>query len=120
VMVVRCHASLMVRCNPVSAMWCLPVNPVSESVERLADGNTQWGYMDTTRLETASLIEKLPDFLDEKTNGTQLGTQATVANSPDVAQAVTANGSSENSEHVQTKAIVMPCPSLSQFVTLAS
>jgi hypothetical protein len=55
-------------------------------------------YMDGTRLETASLIEKLPDYLDGKASDTQLGTQATVASSPGVAQAVTASGSFENSE----------------------
>jgi integrase len=60
-------------------------------------------YMDTTRLETASLIEKLPDFLGEKLDGTQLGTQATVAGSPDVAQAVTENGSEELVKPIETK-----------------
>lgn len=53
-----------------------------------------------TRLETASLIEKLPDYLDGKANDTQLGTQATGASSPDVTQAVTASGSLESSAHV--------------------
>ena len=57
-------------------------------------------YMDGTRLETASLIEKLPDYLDGKANDTQLGTQATGASSPDVTQAVTASGSLESSAHV--------------------
>ena len=55
--------------------------------------------MDGTRLETASLIEKLPDYLDGKANDTQLGTQATGASSPDVTQAVTASGSLESSAH---------------------
>jgi hypothetical protein len=57
-------------------------------------------YMDTTRLETASLIEKLPDFMDEKMGDTQLDTQATVVSSPDAALAVTVNGGSETCEHV--------------------
>jgi hypothetical protein len=55
-------------------------------------------YTDTTRLETARSIEKLPDFLSAPVDGTQLGTQAPVACSPDVPQAVTANGSLETSE----------------------
>jgi integrase len=57
-------------------------------------------YMDGTRLETASLIEKLPDYMDGKDTGTQLGTQATGASCPDVAQAVTAGGSLESSGHI--------------------
>jgi integrase len=56
-------------------------------------------YMDTTRLETASLIEKLPDFMGEKVDDTQLGTHAPVVSGPDVAQAVTADWGSESSEH---------------------
>jgi hypothetical protein len=60
-------------------------------------------YTDTTRLETASFIEKLPDFLDEKSNDTQLDTQATVASSPNVAQAVTVKRGNEDSEHVENK-----------------
>lgn len=60
-------------------------------------------YMDTTRLETASVIEKLPDFFGGKLDGTQLDTQATVAGSREVAQAVTLNGGSESSEHPVNK-----------------
>jgi integrase len=60
-------------------------------------------YMDTTRLETASLIEKLPDFLGEKLDCTQLRTQATVSASPDVAQAVTANRDAECAETLANK-----------------
>jgi hypothetical protein len=56
-------------------------------------------YMDTTRLETASLIEKLPDFMGEKVDDTQLGTHAPVVSGPDVAQAVPADWGSESSEH---------------------
>jgi integrase len=58
---------------------------------------TTGAYTDTTRLETASLIEKLPEFVDD----TQLDTHATVASRPDVTQAVTDNGSSEGSEPVE-------------------
>ena len=57
---------------------------------------TAGAYMDTTRLETAGLIEKLPDFM----NDTQLDTHATGASSPDVAQPVIVNGGDEGSEHV--------------------
>jgi integrase len=66
-------------------------------------------YMDTTRLETASLIEKLPDFIDD----TQLGTHATGAGCSDMTQAVTKDGSSETSEHVENKS---DCPSLTPIV----
>jgi integrase len=45
---------------------------------------TAGAYMDTTRLETAGLIEKLPDFLGD----TQLDTQTAGAISPGVAQPV--------------------------------
>ena len=55
-----------------------------------------------TRLETASLIEKLPDYLDGKANDTQLDTQATGASSLSLTQAVTANGSCESAERVAT------------------
>jgi hypothetical protein len=60
-------------------------------------------YMDTTRLETASLIEKLPDFLGGELDGTQLGTHATVSASPDVTQAVTFNRDAEGSEALANK-----------------
>jgi integrase len=60
-------------------------------------------YMDTTRLETASLIEKLPDFSGEKLDGTQLGTHATVVGSPEMAQAVTANRGTESTETLANK-----------------
>src|SRR5208283_5453968 len=56
-------------------------------------------YMDGTRLETASLIEKLPDFLDGKDTDTQQGTQTTGASCPDVAQAVTLDAGAGTSEH---------------------
>jgi hypothetical protein len=62
---------------------------------------TAGAYMDTTRLETADLIEKLPDFMGEKINDTQLDTQATVASRPKVTQAVLANAGDGNSEHVE-------------------
>jgi hypothetical protein len=62
---------------------------------------TTGAYMDTTRLETAILIEKLPDFLGEKNTGTQLGTQATVASSPGVSQAVTVKRGNEAAEHAE-------------------
>jgi hypothetical protein len=71
---------------------------------------TAGAYMDTTRLETAGLIEKLPDFVSD----TQLDTQATGANSPDVSQAVTLNGSLETSESSATKG---KCHSASLAVT---
>jgi integrase len=52
---------------------------------------TAGAYMDTTRLETADLIEKLPDFVGGAKTGTQLGTQATGADSLFVSQAVNVN-----------------------------
>jgi len=55
-------------------------------------------YMDGTRLETASLIEKLPDYQDG-TNDTQLDIQATGASCRDVAQSVMVNGEHEMTEH---------------------
>jgi integrase len=61
---------------------------------------TTGAYTDTTRLETASLIEKLPDFMDGKDTDTQLDTQTTGASSPGVAQAVTVNAGDKNSKHV--------------------
>jgi integrase len=57
-------------------------------------------YTDTTRLETANLIEKLPDFLGEKKDDTQLDTQTTGASCPGVSHAVTVNAGGGNSEHV--------------------
>jgi integrase len=60
-------------------------------------------YADTTRLETASLIEKLPDFMGEKIPGTQLGTQATGASSPDVTQAVTINKGIEVLKEIENR-----------------
>ena len=53
-------------------------------------------YMDGTRLETASLIEKLPDYMDGNKADTQLDAQATGATSLIVSHAVTTNGSLEN------------------------
>ena len=58
-------------------------------------------YTDTTRLETADLIEKLPDFLGETMADTQLGTQTTGASSPDVAHAVMVNGGNGSSESIE-------------------
>ena len=60
-------------------------------------------YMDTTRLETASMIEKLPDFFGGKLDGTQLDTQAPVAGGRKVAQAVITNSDGESSEHPANK-----------------
>ena len=57
-------------------------------------------YMDGTRLETASLIEKLPDYTDGKKADTQLGTQATGASRRIVAQAVTIGGSLQSAEAI--------------------
>ena len=56
-------------------------------------------YTDTTRLETASLIEKLPDFVSEKDTDTQLDTQTIGASSPGVAQAVSVNAGDKNENH---------------------
>ena len=56
-------------------------------------------YMDGTRLETASLIEKLPDYQDGKDTDTQLDTQTTGTSSPAVARAVTLNAGAETPEH---------------------
>jgi integrase len=58
-------------------------------------------YTDTTRLETASLIEKLPDFMSEAATGTQPDTQATGANCPNVAQAVTVSKGIEGSKEIE-------------------
>ena len=75
---------------------------VRQELMRHSDPRLTTGpYTDTTRLETASLIEKLPDFLGERMDGTQLDTQATVASSPAVAQAVTVSGGSQGCEHVE-------------------
>jgi integrase len=60
-------------------------------------------YMDATRLETASLIEKLPDFTDETKTDTQLDTQTTGAGGHGVAQAVTKNARDENGKQVEIK-----------------
>jgi integrase len=77
---------------------------VRQELMRHSDPRLTTGtYTDTTRLETASFIEKLPDFLDEKSDDTQLDTQATVASSPNVAQAVTVKRGNEDSEHVENK-----------------
>ena len=60
-------------------------------------------YTDTTRLETASVIEKLPDFMVEKSNDTQLGTQAAGLASHAVSSAVTKGGGNEDSRLVENK-----------------
>ena len=57
-------------------------------------------YMDGTRLETASLIEKLPDYVNGNKADTQLGTQATGASGHAVTQTVTANGCMKNAEPI--------------------
>jgi integrase len=76
---------------------------VRQELMRHSDPRLTTGpYTDTTRLETASLIEKLPDFLGEKMEGTQLDTQTTVASSPAVARAVMAGRGNGNSEHVES------------------
>ena len=64
---------------------------------------TAGAYMDTTRLETASLIEKLPDFLSDKSDDTQLGTQTIGASSPKVTQAVTVSRGMKNAECIENK-----------------
>jgi len=75
---------------------------VRQELMRHSDPRLTTGpYTDTTRLETASLIEKLPDFLGETKADTQLGTQTTGANSPDVAQAVIVSVGDGKSEHVE-------------------
>jgi integrase len=65
---------------------------VRQELMRHSDPRLTTGpYTDTTRLETASLIEKLPEFMGEKNTDTQLDTQTTGASSLGVAQAVTVN-----------------------------
>jgi hypothetical protein len=54
-------------------------------------------------LETASLIEKLPDFLGVANTDTQIDTQGTGASRPDVTQAVTVNNGVEVSKAVANK-----------------
>jgi integrase len=77
---------------------------VRQELMRHSDPRLTTGpYTDTTRLETAGLIEKLPDFLDEKNTDTQLDTQTIDASSPGVAQAVTVNAGDENAKHVENK-----------------
>jgi len=89
---------------------------VRQELMRHSDPRLTTGpYTDTTRLETASLIEKLPGFLDEKMADTQLGTQTTGASSPAVAQAVTENGGKGNSEIIENTG---DCPALSLPVTV--
>jgi integrase len=68
-------------------------------------------YMDTTRLETASLIEKLPDFVDD----TQLDTHAIGASGRSVAQAVIA---SWGNGIVNAVANIDESPNLSQAVAV--
>jgi integrase len=74
---------------------------VRQELMRHSDPRLTTGpYTDTTRLETASLIEKLPDFMGEKATDTQLDTQTTGASSLGVAQAVTVNAGDKNENHV--------------------
>jgi integrase len=61
---------------------------------------TAGAYMDTTRLETAGLIEKLPDFLEEKKTDTQLDTQKSGASSLDPSQAGIVNWGNEDSKSI--------------------
>ena len=75
-------------------------------------------YTDTTRLETASQIEKLPDFTLDKTPDTQLGTQATVPASLDVTPAVTIGGGFKLRKPLKTKGIFRLWPVLSRSVTV--
>jgi integrase len=89
---------------------------VRQELMRHSDPRLTTGpYTDTTRLETAGLIEKLPDFLGEKIDDTQLDTQTTVAGSPGAAHAVTVSGGKENSEHFENTG---DCPPLSPAVAL--
>jgi integrase len=66
---------------------------------------TAGAYTDTTRLETASLIEKLPDFLSDgqRTNDTQLGTQSTGGAGHGLSRPVTENGSGELVKPIEAK-----------------
>ena len=61
---------------------------------------TAGAYMNTTRLETVDLIEKLPDFLGETKPGTQLDTQTTGASGHNVSQAGMFGGSFKTFECV--------------------
>jgi integrase len=72
-------------------------------------------YTDTTRLETASVIEKLPDFVREKTIDTQPGTQATAPASLAEASAVTTNGGPEKAKSIDNKG---ECHALARSVSV--
>jgi integrase len=71
-------------------------------------------YTDTTRLETASQIEKLPEFITEKSDDTQLGTHATISASLAVSSAVIINGGNEDSKAIENKG---DCHALADGVT---
>lgn len=55
-------------------------------------------YTDTTRLETASQIEKLPDFLGAKGNDTQIDTHATVISGHSASSVVTMGAGAESAK----------------------
>ena len=71
---------------------------------------TSGSYTDPTRLETAGLVEKLPDFCGGKNQVTQLGTQTTGAPGHGVSLAGTVNGGAESSKEAENKGV---CHSLS-------
>jgi integrase len=73
-------------------------------------------YMDTTRLETASLIEKLPDFLGQRIDDTQLGTQSTGGAGHELSRPVMENGSGEFVKPIDTKG---DCHTLSLAVAIS-
>jgi integrase len=71
-------------------------------------------YTDTTRLEIASQVEKLPDFLGENAPDTQLGTQTTGSVGHVVSPAVAVNGGESVSKPVENKG---DCHALASSVT---
>jgi integrase len=75
---------------------------------------TSGSYTDPTRLETAGLVEKLPDFSGGKNKYTQLGTQTTGATRHGVSLVGTMNGGAESSKEAENKG---DCHSLSCAVT---
>lgn len=58
-------------------------------------------YVDTTRLETANLIEKLPEFGGEKPDDTQIDTQATGASRLEESGPVTTDGGGANRQSIE-------------------
>jgi integrase len=72
-------------------------------------------YTDTTKLETAGAIERLPDFVVEEGQDTQVGTHATVPTGPLESPAVTANTGEGDAKAVENNG---DCHSLAGAVAM--